>query len=374
MQSFFSKYYRDRATPPLALSHGSERRGFIAFAAAALMVSGVAIAQAQTPAWERGAFVYTADEKGNSVSAIDLATGRVATFPISVTPHNLQITADGKRLLVVGEPVADGHGHTPAGNAHSANDAKGRLLVLDTARLDAKSSAVIAVGMHPAHVVADQSGRRAFVTNAGDNTVSVVDLTARKLIATIGSGSYPHGLRMSPDGREVYVANVQDGTVSVIDVGKLAEVGRIPVGKTPVQVGFTPDGTKVYVSLRDENRVAIINTATRSLIGTINVGPNPIQVHATPNGRFVYVANQGADSEPNDTVSVIDVETGNVVDSVRTGKGAHGVAVSSNGAFVFVTNIVDGTVSAIDTATRKVVAQFSVGRGPNGVTYRPPQR
>jgi YVTN family beta-propeller protein len=372
MHSFASKYLRDKTTAlpePRALF---EQLGLLALAAVALMIWGVAIAQAQTSPWQQGAFVYTADEHGSSISTIDLAAGRVTTVPVPISPHNVQITADGKRLLAVGEPADNGHAH--GDNAHGASEAKGRLLILDTAGgLGAKPVAEIVVGAHPAHVIADQRDERAFVTNAGDNTVSVVDLAARKLIATIGTGRYPHGLRMSPDGREVYVANVQDGTVSVIDTDRLTELARIPVGTTPVQVGFTPDGSRVYVSLRDENRVAVIDTATRSMIGTIEVGRNPIQVYATPDGRFVYVANQGTDAEPADTVSVIEVSSGKVVDTIRTGMGAHGVVVSSDGAWAFVTNIVDGTVSAIDVANGKVVTTFSVGRGPNGITYRPSQ-
>lgn len=373
MQSFPSKHLRNKTTALPAYRGLFEQLGLLALAAAALMLSGVAVAQGQTSPWQQGAFVYTADEHGSSISAIDLAGGHVATVPIPISPHNVQITADGKRLLAVGEPAADGHGHAHGGNAHGANDAKGRLLILDPAGLGAKPVTEIVVGAHPAHVIADQRGERAFITNAGDNTVSVVDLAAGKLIATIGTGRYPHGLRMSPNGREIYVANVQDGTVSIIDADGFQERARIPVGTTPVQVGFTPDGTRVYVSLRDENRVAVIDTASRRLVGTIEVGRNPIQVYATPDGQFVYVANQGTDAEPADTVSVIEVSSGMIIDTIRTGMGAHGVVVSSDGAWAFVTNIVEGTVSAIDAATGEVVRNFSVGRGPNGITYRPPQ-
>lgn len=373
MQSFALKYFRNITTALPEHRGPFEQLALVALAAAALLFSDAAIAQGQNSPWQPGAFVYTADEHGSSISAIDLAAGRVSTVPIPISPHNVQVTADGKRLLAVGEPAADGHAHAHGGNAHGANEAKGLLLILDTAGLGAKPVTEIVVGAHPAHVIADPRGERAFVTNAGDNTVSVVDLAARKLIATIGTGRYPHGLRMSPDGREAYVANVQDGTVSVIDADGLTELARIPVGTTPVQVGFTPDGTRVYVSLRDENRVAVIDTASRRLVETIEVGRNPIQVYATPDGRFVYVANQGTDAEPADTVSVIEVSSGKVVDTIRTGMGAHGVVVSSDGAWAFVTNIVDGTVSAIDVATGQVITDFAVGRGPNGITYRPPQ-
>ena len=344
----------------------------LALITGAVMALAVGAAQAQTGIGiDAGGFVYTADEHGNSLSAIDLAAGQVTTLQITISPHNIQVTPDGSRILAVGEPVSDGHSHGHDGAAHGATETKGRLLVFDATALAKGPVAEVEVGAYPAHVVTDLQGHRAFVTNAGDDTVSVVDLVKMTVIATVATGSYPHGLRVSPDGREAYVANVQDGSLSVIDTGSLAEVARIPVGTTPVQVGFTPDGSRVYASLRDENRIAVVDTASRTLVGTVDVGRNPIQVYATPDGRFVYAANQGTDSDPADTVSVIDTATGSVIDTIRTGKGAHGVSVSDDGALVFVTNIVDSTVSVIDNATRKVVANFPVGRGPNGISYRP---
>ena len=340
---------------------------FARFLAVAAMVSafGIGGVRAQQPAAPEGVagFVYTADERGNSISMIDLASGRVETVPVSISPHNVQVTADGTRLLAVGVPAT----HMGAGHA---NKPEGQLLAFDPDKLASGPIASIPVGDHPGHVVADREGRRAFVTLASADAVAVVDLAAGKVTRTIATGRYPHGLRISPDGREVYVANVKDRSVSVIDTATLSETARIRVGRAPVQVGFTPDGSQVYVSLRDENRVGVIDTRRREVLGRIGVGPNPIQVHATPDGRFVYVANQGTEAKPADTVSVIDAAAGKVIDTIRTGAGAHGVAVSEDGRNAFVSNIVDGTVTMIDVKNRSVSKAFAVGKGPNGITFR----
>lgn len=109
--------------------------------------------------------------------------------------------------------------------------------------------------------------------------------------------------------------------------------------------------------------------ARREVTNRIDVGPNPIQMIATPDGGFVYVANQGTESEPNDTVSVIDTATGEVVKTITTGPGAHGVSVSADGAFVFVTNIADDSVSIIDTESQDVAKTVPVGDRPNGIVY-----
>jgi hypothetical protein len=105
--------------------------------------------------------VYTADEHGNSISAIDLASGKVKIVSVSLSPHNVQVTADGALLLAVGEPASGGHGH-------STKEAKGRLLVFSANNLEAGPVASIQTGSHPAHVVVDRAARRAYITNAGE--------------------------------------------------------------------------------------------------------------------------------------------------------------------------------------------------------------
>lgn len=308
--------------------------------------------------------VYSADEGGNTLSAIDLGTGVVTTVPLPVSPHNVDLTPDGRFLLAVGTPAGDNGGD---GHDHGGNGAAGLLVTLDPTDLS-RPAATVEIGAHPAHVVADRNGR-AYASLSGSNEIAVVDLAQASVIGRIATGAFPHGLRLAPDGAELYVANVEDGSVSVIDTASLTEAARIPVGTAPVQVGFSPDGGKVYVSLRDENRVAVIDAASRKIERGIEVGPGPIQVIATADGKHVYVANQGTEEAPNDTVSVIDTATGEVVDTLKTGLGAHGVSASQDGAFVFVTNTGDDSVSFIDTQRQEVVGTVPVGDRPNGIAY-----
>lgn len=326
-----------------------------------------------TTASEAG-FVYTADERGNSISVIDLSTGQVRDIATRISPHNIQASRDGRLLLAVG-PVAAMTGNQPQMKMNDDDEMeRGRLLILDAETIAVDSAGDIEIGRHPAHVIIDAQGKRAYATNSEDNNVLVIDVAQKKVVGEIKTGKFPHGLRMSPDGREIYVANVNDNSISVIDVAQSKEVIRIPVGKAPVQVGFTPDGRRAYVSLRDENSVAVIDTAQRKQIATVAVGRNPIQVFAMPDGRYVYVANQGTETNPDNTVSVIETANNSVVATIETGKGAHGVVLSDDGRRAFIANIVDDTVSVIDTATQTVINRIKVGKGPNGITFRSASR
>ena len=346
------------------------RRSMVVALTAAVIAWGSAGIAQTVAALPGGGMVFTADEYSGTLSRIDLASGDVTTAPATIVPHNVQISPDGSLLLVVGLAAgsSDEHGGE---QTHGSMEGGGELVLFDPQDLAAGPMARIPVGMHPAHVITDIDGKRAFVTNAEGDTLSIINLASLEVIASVVTGDYPHGQRLSPDGRMIWVANVNSGNVSVIDTSTLKETAQIDVGVTPVQVGFLPDGSRVYVSLRDENRVAVIDTKTQTVVATVEVGRSPIQLHATPDGRFVYVANQGTEANPDDTVSVIDVATNSVTATIRTGRGAHGVMVSSDGNDVFVTNMFDGTVSVIDIASQKVLANFPVGEGASGITYRP---
>lgn len=339
---------------------------------ALLTLDQSALAAAPTGTPEEG-IVYTANEDG-TISAVEVRTGQVTSVATRITPHNVQVSRDGRWLLAVGPLAEKSAAKAPMPMPAMGAMDRGRLLIFDTANLTAVPAADIEIGRHPAHVVMDAQGQRAYATNSEDNTVLVIDVVQKKVIGEIPTGAFPHGLRLSPTGRELYVANVNDNSVSVIDVAQAKAVARIPVGKAPVQVAFTPDGGRVYVSLRDENRVAVIDTGRREPIATVAVGRNPIQDFVTPDGRYVYVANQGTDAAPDNRVAVIATGTNAVVATIPTGKGAHGVVVSDDGTRTFIANIVDSTVSVIDTATQTVIRTIKVGEGPNGITFRGPMQ
>lgn len=343
------------------------RRSIAALLVPVLFVAGSAFADPGK--------VYVADEEANSVSVIDAVSfKKIRSIPVGQGPHNVQVAPDGKLLWLTtnGEPgMAVG---TPAPQAmaesgHGAMPGAGAVWAIDT--VTDLVVAKVPVGRHPAHVVVTPDGRQAYVSNGGDNTVSVVDLFAQLVIETIAVGASPHGLRLSPDGKQAWVANLKGGTVSVLDTQTRKQIARVAVGKGPAQVAFTPDGRLAFVSLSAENRIAVIDPVKRRVIRKVPVGTVPIQLNATPDSRLLLVANQGTRDKPGSTVSVIDLETFKVVAAVETGPGAHGVAVDRDGRHAFVTNTYANTVSVLDIGERKVVATVPVGGGPNGVSVTP---
>lgn len=75
--------------------------------------------------------------------------------------------------------------------------------------------------------------QRAYVTHAGSDTVSAVDLASGAELGSVAVGKRPTDLAISPDGRHVYVVNSNSNSVSVIDIDKPARRQGLPTTITP---------------------------------------------------------------------------------------------------------------------------------------------
>ena len=117
----------------------------------------------------------------------------------------------------------------------------------------------------------------AYITNSGDNTVSVIDTATNTVVGSpITVGVRPQGMAVTPDGSNVYVANIFDDTVSVIDTATNTVVGSpINVAHFPFGVAVTPDGSNVYVANASSDTVSVIDTASNTVTATIPVGHAP---------------------------------------------------------------------------------------------------
>ncbi len=243
----------------------------------------------------------------------------------------------------------------------------------------------------------EETGARAYITLVNENAVAVISTSTNTVIDTdpeadgvqhIPVGDRPRGIAISPDGQEAYVANAGDNTVSVINTATKTVVATIPVGDEPQGVAFAPDGATAYVTNIEDNTVSVIDTATRTQTTTIAVGrrPQSIAIAVTPNGLRAYVPNFD-----DDTVTVIDLTTHTPLpDPLVVGEGPLGVAASVDGTRVYVTNFGatdtdkgddnGDTVSFIDTKENKVidtnpdedgVQHLQVGVQPAGVAVIP---
>ncbi|MGA5824234.1 YncE family protein, partial [Kitasatospora sp. NPDC094028] len=89
---------------------------------------------------------------------------------------------------------------------------------------------------------------------------------------TVAVGSFPTGVAITPDGRHAYVTNEGDNTVSVIDTVTNTVTATVVVGTGPFDVAVTPDGLHAYVTNNGDNTVSVIDTVTNTVTATVVVG------------------------------------------------------------------------------------------------------
>jgi uncharacterized repeat protein (TIGR01451 family) len=223
---------------------------------------------------------------------------------------------------------------------------------------------------------------RAYVTNTGDNTVSVINISNNTIAATISVGNNPTGVALTPDGKQAYVVNADDNTVSVINTTTNTVTTTIPfAGSYPLEIAITPDGAKAYVTNNGNNSITVIDTTINTILTSIYLEYGNILygVAITPNRAQAYVTSMNGGTEAGTftgTVTIIDTATDTIVDGITVGNGPEGVAITSDGKQAYVANFDDNTISVIDTATLNVTATIPIGPphapiGPSAIAITP---
>lgn len=316
--------------------------------------------------------------------------------------HSLVVSGTGILTRALPVRVTDGTG---ASRALTANFSGASVSSID---LSSGKSTDIAVGANPGEVVVSADGRTAYAADQGSNTVSVIDVAAGKVTATVPVGRVPAGLALTPDGRTLWVANYTDGTVQPVDTTTLTAGTPVPVGSGPENMAITPDGRTLYVADIHDNTVSPVDLTTGRADTAVPVGPSPFNVVAAPDGRTVYVSDSGGstvtpintatnDTEPTllvtgqayglalspdgrtlwvspsngDSVTPVDTVTGTPGKQITVGKSAFDVALNWNGTTAYVTTADENALVPINVTAGKAEAPFHTGAYPLAVTVTP---
>ncbi|MGA8768582.1 MAG: hypothetical protein WB559_16320, partial [Candidatus Acidiferrales bacterium] len=151
----------------------------------------------------------------------------------------------------------------------------------------------IPVGSSPSAVAIDYAEGYAVVANKSSNNVSIVSLvapTANTVIATINVGSQPTGVGVDdllPD-HQAFVVNSADNSISVIDLSakppafiktvslNTFEPGIIPLGTVPFAIGVNSLTHRAFVANQSTNVGTILDLANANVAAGCAAPPCPV--------------------------------------------------------------------------------------------------
>ncbi len=226
-------------------------------------------------------------------------------------------------------------------------------------------------------------GPFAYIPNSNANSVSIIDLSVSSLPAAapitldnVGLG--PQGVAIDPSGKYIYVSNYGDDTVSVIQAPAHAVVGApLLVGDGPASMALHAASGRLYVANQLANTISVIDTATRTVIDTLILSNIPDRLLIHPSGAQLYVLSQGASN-----LAIIDTQTRAISDvSLVNGansRAARDMVIDSAGTAIYITLHDVSTASTyaaiVGTVSNTVIfPTISLPGPPKGLAIHPAQ-
>lgn len=136
---------------------------------------------------------------------------------------------------------------------------------------------VIPVGPGAEGFDATPDGKELWAANAGDGTISVIDVAGKKVVQTLDAKvPSANRLKITPDGKLAVVSGLRLTEVAVFDVATRKEVKRIKTvchGAAGIQM--QPDNSRIFVACTPDNLVLVIDRKSLEVTGRIDAGKNP---------------------------------------------------------------------------------------------------
>jgi YVTN family beta-propeller protein len=204
---------------------------------------------------------------------------------------------------------------------------------------------IMGTGQFRSHMIMVGSGSNPiFVSNPGSGTISIIQQAAlpaggptapprtQWTVTTVPAGRGSEGFDVSPDGRELWTANAGDDSVTVIDVAtaKASTTFSIPL-QDANRLKFTADGRHVFVTGLGNpgNRAAggpdnliILDARTHRVVKRLDLGAGGAAgILMDPGGQRAFVAVGGSDE-----VAVVDLHGFRVTGRIKGLQDPDGMA------------------------------------------------
>jgi DNA-binding beta-propeller fold protein YncE len=215
--------------------------------------------------------------------------------------------------------------------------------------------ATIAVGTNPVHMGSTPSGDTIAFSNDGDQTVSIIDVAAKSVVATVTHGSGHSAALLTGDYLITHAATGSGDTwAKVIDIAKDSVLDSLTIGSGEHGDSYYEEGKKAFIACGDA--VYIIDLTNRTVKGSIaytEPGRTNFLYHG--HGSSLAVGLHKTDAGTSDKLLLLDMQ--NETLEYITISGAVVPWNISTGQFVLST---DGSVAVISDNTASKIYHITL--------------
>ena len=195
--------------------------------------------------------------------------------------------------------------------------------------VDTKTNAVVSqIPVHKPHTIAiNPNGKNAIVASQdpGHFALITLDLTKGTTTRTNMLEKAPRDVTFSSDGKNVYFTQAGVDSVGVLNVAAGKISSQIATGESPHLLIFTPNNEYALVVVQATNELSLIDPKSLKVDSSISVGKNPHWVAVSGNSETAFVTN-----EAENTVSVVSLEDKKVVATIPVGNGPRKIVVQQH--------------------------------------------
>jgi YVTN family beta-propeller protein len=202
------------------------------------------------------------------------------------------------------------------------------VMVVDTGSLKVTGDIPDLSGIHGV-ALAPELGR-GFISNGGDNTVTVFDLKTLKKLDSVKVGKRPDAILYDPFTKRVFTFNARGKDSTVVDAASGKVAGSVPLGGKP-EFAVTDANGKVFVNIEDKSQVAEIDASKLAVLNTWPIAPceepSALAFDKAHHRLFAGCSNK--------MMAVVDSNSGKVVTTAPIGAGVDAGRFNPNTQEVF---------------------------------------
>ena len=196
----------------------------------------------------------------------------------------------------------------------------------------------------------------------------VINLRTNKVVATVADTPGAEGVEYVSELKEFYTSNAGDDTIGVVDLQQMKVVKKLPTERKPDGSAYAAPFHKLYVSDERGKAEAIVDVTKNEIVKTLHFNSETGMPQYDPVARKVYV-----NLQDENVFAVIDPTTDEVIGRYSVGrcKGNHGMTLDPEHHRAFLSCEENNLMTVFDLVKHEPIAYLEMAGGPDVIKFDP---